>query len=46
MYSLMESTGSNMPMKMVPMNPAIKNSISRLGERHGGFQVAVQGRSR
>src|ERR1017187_262631 len=28
MYSLMDSTGSNMPMKMTPMKPAIKNSIS------------------
>ena len=28
MYSLMDSTGSNMPMKMMPMKPAIKNSIS------------------
>src|ERR1019366_8000701 len=28
MYSLMDSTGSNMPMKMTPMKPAIKNSIT------------------
>ena len=42
MYSCSEKIGSNMPMKMVPMNAGDEKQHQRLGERHGGLQVAVQ----
>ena len=42
MFSLMVSTGSNMPMKMVPMNAGDEKQHQRLGKRHGGLQLAIQ----
>ena len=38
----MVNTGSNMPMKMMPMNPAIKNSISGSAKATAVFRLPVQ----
>ncbi len=42
MYSCRVKIGSTMPMKIVPMKPAMKKSISGFGERHRGLQLAIQ----